>query len=109
MTKEEAISVFKDKLSWANQNRYPYVSQREAEAYRMGIKVLEQEPKTGRWVYRIYGGFHEQGDWYCSHCDYQFNYGNGHAKYCPECGYEMSEPLTEEVVGDRDYDWIIRR
>lgn len=46
MTKEEAISVFKDKLNWANQNRYPYVSQREAEAYRMAIEALEQT----RWI-----------------------------------------------------------
>lgn len=65
--------------------------------------------KTAHWVYKIYGGFHEQGDWYCSHCDYQFNYGNGHTKHCPECGYEMSEPSTEEVIGDRDYDWVTRR
>ena len=54
------------------------------------------QPKTSHWVYKIYGSFHEQGDWYCSHCDYQFNYGGGHAEFCPKCGYKMSEP-TEEV------------
>jgi len=69
----------------------------------------QEQPKTGHWVYKIYGGFHEQGDWYCSKCDYKYNFGNGHAKYCPECGYEMSEAPTEEVIGDRDYDWVIRR
>ena len=73
------------------------------------VTPLEQEPKTGRWVYRIYGGFHEQGDWYCSKCDYPFNYGYGHAEYCPKCGCKMSETPTEEVIGDRDYDWVIRR
>lgn len=73
------------------------------------LPPVNPQPKTGHWVYKIYGEFHEQGDWYCSHCNYQFNYGNGHAKYCPECGYEMSEPSTEEVIGDRDYDWVIRR
>lgn len=67
------------------------------------------KPKTGHWVYKIYGGFHEQGDWYCSHCDYRYNYGEGHAKYCPECGYEMSEPPTEEVIRDKNYDWVIKR
>ena len=61
------------------------------------LPPVNPQPKTARWVYKIYGGFHEQGDWYCSHCDYQFNYGNGHAKHCPECGYEMSEAPTEEV------------
>ena len=65
--------------------------------------------KTGHWVYKIYGGFHEQGDWYCSKCDYPFNYGYGHAEYCPKCGCEMSETPTEEVIGDRDYDWVTRR
>ena len=73
------------------------------------LTSVNSQPKTGHWVYKIYGEFHEQGDWYCSHCDYQYNYGNGHAKFCPECGYEMSEPPTEEVIGDRYYDWVIKR
>ena len=73
------------------------------------LPSINSQPKTGHWIYKIYGGFHEQGNWYCSHCDYQYNYGNGHAKFCPECGYEMSEPSTEEVIGDKDYDWIIKR
>lgn len=73
------------------------------------LPSVNSQPKTGHWVYRIYGEFHEQGDWYCSHCNYQYNYGNGHAKFCPECGYEMSEPPTEEVIEDRDYDWVIKR
>ena len=66
------------------------------------LPPVNPQPKTGHWVYKIYGGFHEQGDWYCSHCDYQFNYGNGHAKHCPECGYEMSEAPTEEVMSEYD-------
>ena len=63
----------------------------------ISIPSINSQPKTGNWVYKIYGGFHEQGDWYCSHCDYQFNYGNGHAEYCPKCGFKMSEAPTEEV------------
>lgn len=79
--------------------------------YEEGVKFADAvnklppvtpQPKTGHWIYRIYGEFHEQGDWYCSHCDYQFNYGNGHAKHCPECGYEMSEAPTEEVISEYD-------
>lgn len=70
---------------------------------------LVNPTKTGHWIYKIYGGFHEQGNWYCSHCDYQFNYGDGHAKFCPECGYEMSELPTEEKIRDKDYDWVIKR
>lgn len=66
------------------------------------LPSVNPQPKTGHWIYKIYGGFHEQGDWYCSHCDYQFNYGNGHAKHCPECGYEMSEAPTEEVMSEYD-------
>ena len=62
------------------------------------------KPKTAHWVYKIYGGFHEQGDWYCSHCDYQYNYGKGHAKFCPECGYEMSEPSEEISEYDKRRD-----
>lgn len=85
-------------------------------AYKCGLedgkrKALEQEPtaKIGHWVYKIYGGFHEEGNWHCSKCDYVFNGGYGHAKFCPECGCKMSEAPTEEVIEDRDYDWIIKR
>ena len=112
LTNRQAICVL-DGL-WSN----PLFGETHRQAFEIGIKAikaLEQEPsvnsqpKTGHWVYKIYGEFHEQGDWHCSHCDYQFNYGNGHAKFCPECGYEMSEPSTEEVIGDRNYDWVVKR
>ena len=62
-------------------------------------KLPSVNPKrTGHWIYSIYGDFHEQGNWLCSHCNYQFNHGNGHAEYCPKCAYEMSEAPTEEVI-----------
>lgn len=66
------------------------------------IRALTPKPKTGHWVYKIYGGFHEQGDWYCSRCDYPFNYGYGHAEFCPKCGCKMSETPTEEVISEYD-------
>lgn len=73
------------------------------------LPSVNSQPKTGHWVYKIYGGFHEEGNWHCSKCDYVFNGGYGHAKFCPECGCKMSEAPTEEVIEDRDYDWIIKR
>lgn len=102
--REDAINAVSEALEHV-------VVENEDVARKMINKLpsVKPQPQTGHWVYKIYGEFHEQGDWYCSHCDYQFNYGNGHAKHCPECGYEMSEPPTEEVIGDRDYDWVIRR
>ena len=61
------------------------------------LPAVNSQPKSGHWTYKIYGGFHEEGNWHCSKCDYVFNGGYGHAKYCPECGCEMSEAPTEEV------------
>ena len=62
------------------------------------LPPVTPQPKIGHWIYRIYGGFHEQGNWYCSRCDYIFNGGYGHAEYCPKCGCKMSEDPTEEVM-----------
>ena len=84
------------------------IIQKDIETIK-ALPPVNPQPKTGHWIYKIYGGFHEQGNWYCSHCDYRYNYGNGHAKFCPECGYEMSEPSTEEVIKDSNYEWVIRR
>lgn len=44
MTAEEAIEVFKSKLDWAEQNRYPYISENKVKATKLAIKALEQEP-----------------------------------------------------------------
>ena len=114
MTLDEAIDMLYG-IRADNLNLNDTYTKDKYDALDMAIKALEQEPsvtsqpKTGHWVYKIYGEFHEQGDWYCSKCDYKYNFGNGHAKYCPECGYEMSEPPTEEVIRDKNYDWIIKR
>lgn len=42
MTNEEAIEVFKSELDWAEQNRYPYISENKVKAIKLAIKVLEQ-------------------------------------------------------------------
>ena len=45
MTREErAIDVFKSKLEWAKEKRYPFISNEEVEAYKLAIQALEQEP-----------------------------------------------------------------
>ena len=62
------------------------------------LELPSAQPKTGHWIYRIYGEFHEEGNWHCSGCDYIFNGGYGHAEYCPKCGCKMSEDPTEEVM-----------
>ena len=56
------------------------------EAYKRFIK--EDSPQ-GEWIYKQYGGYPEQGDWYCSECDTEYNYGRGKAKFCPNCGAKM--------------------
>ena len=67
----------------------------------------DAKQKIGHWIYRIYGEFHEEGNWHCSGCNHIFNEGYGHAEYCPKCGCHMIEAPTEEV--NKSYDWIIRR
>lgn len=58
------------------------------EAYKMAIKALEQEPKTGHWIYKQYGGYPECGDYHCSECD---KIDNRIPAYCPHCGARMVE------------------
>ena len=51
------------------------------EALEMAIKALEQEPKTGHWIYK---GYYE-----CSECG-KSTYLNK-SNYCPNCGAKMAE------------------
>ena len=44
MTAEEAIEVFKSELDWAEQNRYPYISENKVKANKLAINALEQQP-----------------------------------------------------------------
>lgn len=53
MTAEEAIEVFKSELDWAEQNRYPYISENKVKATKLAIQALEQElseDKTKRFI-----------------------------------------------------------
>lgn len=108
----KAVHKNDDTIPCSNQIASCLWSKTKVQDYAREIYKLpsiNSQLKTGHWIYRIYGEFHEQGDWYCSKCDYPFNYGYGHAEYCPKCGCKMSETPTEEVIGDRDYDWVIKR
>lgn len=59
--------------------------------------VLEQEPKTGHWIYKQYGSYPEQGDYHCSECD---GIDNRIPAYCPNCGCRMVDPQESEVRND---------
>ena len=41
MTREEAIYVLQENLNWKKENRYPYVSDREASAYILSIQSIK--------------------------------------------------------------------
>lgn len=58
------------------------------------IKALEQELKTGHWIYKQYGGYPECGDYHCSECD---KIDNRIPAYCPHCGARMVEPQESEA------------
>lgn len=48
MTAEEAIKVFKSELDWAEQNRYPYISENKVKATKLAVKALEQQQQPNR-------------------------------------------------------------
>lgn len=50
------------------------------------IKALEQEPKTGHWIYCYYNGFGRK-ICKCSKCNWAGD-TTGY-KYCPNCGAKM--------------------
>lgn len=43
MHPKEAIKVFKSELDWAEQNRYPYVSENKIKAIKLAIQALETQ------------------------------------------------------------------
>ena len=79
---------------------------RLCEAHYMAIKVLEQEPKMGRWIgHREHCenlGVMPSGlgayEW-CSNCDCGIDVKEWHRNnynYCPNCGCRMVEPQESE-------------
>ena len=64
------------------------------DALDMAIKALEQEPKTGHWIYN--DECHEHG--HCSECGYgriDLVDGQPH-NFCRRCGAKMVEPQESE-------------
>ena len=57
------------------------------------LKALEQEPKTGHWIYMGNGhnGLHK-----CSECGEKRKMFDGLEKYCVSCGARMVEPQESE-------------
>ena len=56
------------------------------------LQALEQEPKTGHWVYRWDKTFlHEYND--CSFCGYMARI---RYNFCPNCGAKMAESEVKE-------------
>jgi ribosomal protein S27E len=66
------------------------------EAYKMAIKALEQQPKTGHWIDTDSDSFEFHRIYKCSECgNTQIEYPeNIHERfrYCPNCGCRMVEP-----------------
>lgn len=96
----KAVHKNDDTIPCPNQRESCLWSKTKVQDYAREIWKLPPvtpQPKTGHWIYKQYGGYPEQGDWYCSKCDYKFNFGHGYAEYCPKCGCKMSEAPTEEV------------
>jgi hypothetical protein len=103
MTREEAIEeliAFKDK-SWDGMSE---------EVIDVAIKALEQEPKTGYWIFQKikYGEHLAPMRMWCSNCNSAFDlccnqikrYDEATKKeylwgHCPWCGAKMVKPQEE--------------
>lgn len=101
ISRQAAIDAFEKFIHELGIEDEPY-NYGEMALSVQNVPSVNPQSKIGHWIYSIYGDFHEQGNWLCSHCNYQFNHGNGQAEYCPKCGYEMSEAPTEEVISEYD-------
>lgn len=88
MSREEAIEVIKSECYVFNPLNFDR-STRINTALDMAVKALEQEPKTGHWI------FDEILDrnYYCSECK---SMGVDYWDYCPYCGAKMIEPQESE-------------
>ena len=98
MTREEAVETIKVlllkieqptdiQLGWLET----WVHKEDIQSLRMAIKALEQEPKTGHWIWC--GGSHK-----CSNCEeYTCFSFKKPPRYCPNCGCRMVEPLETET------------
>ena len=77
----------------------------EADCVRVAIKALEQEPKTGHWIYICNSEVNGLKIVKCSECSKR-TYGSG--KYCPNCGTKMIKPQESEDKDDTRIEDIAR-
>ena len=100
MTREEAIDLLDNLIGFVEDSRNSDYD----TAFKMGIKALEQEPKTGHWEWVQYDYDSNIGNWHCSECKniavvgVKKNEEGGIPiyKYCPNCGAKMVETQESE-------------
>ena len=96
MTREEAIDLLDNLIGMIEDNHNSDYD----TAFKMAIKALEQEPKTGHWILNDYQGVQAVGylTYHCSECGREIS-SKYHGKisllkeypYC-HCGAKMAEP-----------------
>lgn len=81
---EEATSEYAEE--WQKESLQN--NKNAVKALDMAIKALEQEQKTGHWIYTL----EDWNKWECSECGFtkrtDVHVSIGY-KYCPECGARM--------------------
>ena len=85
MTREEAVTVLKAFME------NPLFSDVHKQAFNIAIKELEQEPKTGHWIYSKEINTLEIIWSECSVCGHGESGCAKRMKYCPNCGARMEE------------------
>ena len=98
MTRKEAIEVINNHLEhWKRLLREKICDETDGtetiSAFKMAIKALEQESKTGHWKAK---SFHEL---FCDNCGFDFDIMRNDfldkMKYCPNCGAKMESEDKE--------------
>lgn len=91
MTKEELKEHCKKQVRmcevWAN-SKGEKPGGKVYEEHKLILELLEQEPKTGRWI-TLKDKYDDVVEAVCSCCDKN---GNHKWTYCPNCGCHMIEP-----------------
>lgn len=90
MTNEEAKELLDNLIGMVSDNQESDYD----TALKIGIKALDQEPKTGHWIKYGHPRCGEQ-HYKCTSCGYYINFGqwgefySKEFKYCPNCGCRM--------------------
>ena len=112
MTKEQAIETLSIELRHTESHMriegkaseyYEELSQ-IAEALRMAIEALNNEPKKGEWIKKIdHVGF---VSYICSECGDELELEDcSDSYYCANCGAKMREADTEQYITKEDYKY----